>query len=59
MLDFFFTLKKKSLGELAQLGEHFFYTEGVIGSSPIGSTENGLSYNTHPQDRKIARNIIR
>ena len=44
---------------IAQLGEHFFYTEGVIGSSPIGSTENGLSYNTPPQDRKIARNIIR
>ena len=29
-------------GRLAQLGEHLPYKQGVIGSSPIVSTKNGL-----------------
>ena len=28
-------------GRLAQLGEHLPYKQGVTGSSPVGSTNNG------------------
>ena len=35
-------MKQTTDGSIAQLGEHLPYKQGVIGSSPIVSTKNGL-----------------